>query len=142
MTPTLPALAIAAGAGILAVLGTLHVYLTIIGGKLHPRDPTLSAAMDRTPMVLTPATTVWRAWLGFNVSHGLGAMLFGALYLHLALMQPQLLRDSSVLTVVGAAYLAAMTALAWRYWFRTPFLGVLAATVLYAAGMIGLHLQG
>ena len=142
MAPTLPSLAVAAGAGIIASLGALHVCLTFVGEALHPRDPMLREAMGRVPVRLSARTTVWRAWIGFNASHGLGAMLFGALFLHLALSRPGMLRDSVFFAVLGAGYLVVMIALTWRCWFRTPFLGLLSAAVLHAAGMIGLHLQG
>ena len=142
MTPTLGALSIAAGAGIVAALGALHLYLTFVGERLHPRDYGLRQAMDAVPLVLTRQTTVWRAWIGFNASHSLGAMLFGTLYLHLALVRPEVLRDSAFLALLGAGYLAAMAALARRYWFRTPFRGVVMAGVLYAIGIVTLRLQG
>ena len=35
-----------------------------------------------------------------------------------------------------------MAALARRYWFRTPFRGVVMAGVLYAIGIVTLRLQG
>lgn len=142
MTPTLGALSIAAGAGIVAALGMLHLYLTFVGERLHPRDYGLRQAMDAVPLVLTRQTTVWRAWIGFNASHGLGAMLFGTLYLHLALVLPEVLRDSAFLALLGIGYLAVMAALARRYWFRTPFRGVVLAGVLYAIGIVMLRLQG
>jgi len=142
MTPTLASLAIAAGAGIVAALGTLHLYLTFVGERLHPRDYGLRQAMDTVPMVLTRQTTVWRAWIGFNASHGLGAMLFGACYLHLSLVRPDVLRESVFLALLGAGYLDAMATLARRYWFRTPFRGVVLAGVLYAIGIVAMRLSG
>lgn len=142
MLPTLAALSVAAGAGIVTTLGTLHLYLTFVGERLHPRDYGLRQAMDAVPLVLTRQTTVWRAWIGFNASHSLGAMLFGALYLHLALVRAEVLRDSTFLGLLGAGYLAAMAALARRYWFRTPFRSVMLAGVLYAIGIVALRLQG
>lgn len=140
-TPPLATLSIAAGAGIVAALGALHLYLTFVGERLHPRDFALRHAMDAVSLVLTRETTVWRAWIGFNASHGLGAILFGAAYLHLALVRPEVLRASLFLSLLGAGYLAAMAALARRNWFRTPFRGLVLAGVLYAIGMVALHAQ-
>ena len=142
MISILAALSVATGAGIVALLGTLHLYLTFVGERLHPRDYGLRQAMDAVPLVLTRQTTVWRAWIGFNASHSLGAMLFGALYLHLALVRPEVLRDSAFLDLLGAIYLAAIAALARRYWFRTPFRGVVLAGALYAIGIVALRLPG
>lgn len=142
MAPTLACLSIALGAGIVAALGALHLSLTFIGERLHPRDDGLQQAMDAASLVLTRQTTVWRAWIGFNASHSLGAMLFGALYLYLALVRPEVLRDSAFLALLGAGYLAAMATLARRYWFRTPFRGVALAGALYAIGIVALRLHG
>lgn len=135
MIPTLACLCVAA-------LGGLHLWLTFAGERLHPRDFALRHAMDAVPLVLTRQTTVWRAWLGFNASHALGAMLFGAFYLHLALVRPEALRASTFLALLGAGYLAAMALLARRCWFRAPFRGVALAGALYAIGIATLRLHG
>lgn len=141
MPQTLATLCIAAAGGLVAALGALHVSLTFAGDRLHPRDPALRHAMDAVSPVLTRQTTLWRAWIGFNASHGLGAIAFGTAYLHLALARPEVLRTSMVLALLGAGYLAAMAALARRYWFRTPFRGLALAGVLYAIGLVALHAQ-
>jgi hypothetical protein len=85
--------------------------------------------------VITRETTVWKAWIGFNASHSLGAMLFGAVYADLALAHPAVLWSSPVLLASGGALLAAFAWLARRYWFSVPFRGVVLALLLYLAGV-------
>jgi hypothetical protein len=63
-------------------------------------------------------------------------MLFGAVYGHLALAQPDALARSPFLLAVGAALLLAYAWLARRYWFSVPFRGILLALLLYAGGVI------
>ena len=127
---------IALGAAIVFVLGTLHLVYTFHGPKLLPRDRDLRARMERSTLVLTRETSVWKAWIGFNSSHSLGAMLFGAVYGHLALVQPEALAGSPFLLAVGGALLLAYAWLGRRYWFSVPFRGIVLALGLYAAGVI------
>jgi len=126
---------IAASAAIVFVLGLLHLVYTFHGQKLLPRDRELPALMARSALVLTRETTVWKAWIGFNASHSLGAMGFGAVYGHLALVQPAVLLSSPFLIAVGGALLLTYGWLARRYWFSVPFRGIVLAAALYAAGI-------
>jgi hypothetical protein len=134
----LPQILIAFGAAVLGLLGTIHIVYTFFTKKFEARDAATSAAMKATSPVLTQGTSLWNAWIGFNASHGLGLVLFGTTYLFLAVGHMSLLRDSPALTwlpvVGGAAYLA----LARRYWFLTPFIGVAIATVCFLAAAFAL----
>ena len=69
---------------VLLTLGVLHLVYTFSGPKLMPRDPALQARMNEVPLVITRRTTMWRAWIGFNASHSMGAILFGLVYGFLA----------------------------------------------------------
>jgi len=72
------------GGGIFVVLGLLHAIYTFADirrpRRLVPDDPAVSAAMHRSHLRLARGrTTMWQAWVGFNFSHSLGVVLFGAL---------------------------------------------------------------
>src|SRR5687767_14028808 len=71
-----------AGALPFVVLGTIHALvtprLTTDSKGLSPRDPALREAMAKDTLLLTRRTNMWLAWVGFNLSHSLGAVLFGA----------------------------------------------------------------
>src|SRR5262245_17683262 len=90
-------------AGILFALGLLHLVYTFRGPKLTPRDPALRARMSEVSPVITKETTMWRAWVGFNASHSMGAMLFGLIYGFLAVVHGSLLFQSPFLLGVGLA---------------------------------------
>lgn len=134
--PGLAPLLMAASAAVVLTLGVVHVLYTFVGVKLHPRDASVRAAMDEGRLVLTRQTTIWRAWIGFNASHGQGAILFGLIFGFLALRAPALLFESNFLRTTGLAMLASYIVLAHRYWFRVPFLGLALATVLYVAACV------
>ena len=132
--PSLPSLLIAAAALVLGTLGVVHVVFTLHGERLHPRDPGVREAMERSALRITRQTTMWRANLGFNLSHGLGMAAFALVYGHLALARPEVLATSTFLGGLGMAVLLAYLALARRYFFRVPVLGVGFACGLYAVG--------
>lgn len=121
-------------ASIVGLLGTLHLLLTFYGPKLRPRDPALQQQMTIIHPGITRQTTMWRAWLGFNASHSLGAMLFGLVYARLALAQPALLFADGWLLGAGLVFLLSFLVLAIRYWFITPLIGVSLALLCYLTG--------
>jgi hypothetical protein len=136
--PVIERLLLLSGAAIFALLGALHLLYTFVGTRLAPRDPAAIAAMQATSMRLTRETTVWRAWIGFNASHSLGALVFAAFVGGLAGWRMDVLRESP-----GFAWLAAANALAWlalarAYWFRVPFAGLLVASACFVVAAVRL----
>lgn len=78
---------------------------------------------------------MWRAWLGFNASHSLGAMLFGSIYGYLALQHPELLFGSVFLQALGLLVLVAYVLMARAYWFITPFVGTSLSLACYVVAL-------
>jgi hypothetical protein len=124
-----------ASAGLVLSLGTIHLVYTLHGRKLVPRDLAVQQAMAATPLVLTSETSVWKAWVGFNLSHSMGAMLFGLVYGYLAMAHAELLLRSPFLLALGFAMLSGLWVLARLYWFSVPMLGVSLALGLFLAGV-------
>lgn len=134
--PTLPSLLLAASALILLTLGIAHLGLTYRGSAFEPRDAALKARLMDVSPVISRQTTMWRAAVGFHASHSAGAMLFGLIYGYLALAQAAVLFASPFLLLLGLVYLGGMAVLGYRYWFSTPFRGIVIALGLYAAALI------
>ena len=124
------------GAVIFGALGSVHLAYTFFSEKLLPRDRAVIDAMKGTSLVLTRRTTIWDAWIGFNASHSLGAILLAAFYLLLATQHMDLLAGSKSLLLPGIAAGCAYVWLAHAYWFRTPFIGVTIATACLVAAFI------
>ena len=124
-----------ASAAIILALGLIHLAYTFYGRRFNPLDPSLEAAMRRVSPVLTRETTMWKAWVGFNASHSMGAMLFGLIYGYLALSHPEILFRSHYLLGLGLMMLGGLAVLARRYWFRIPFVGICAATGSFVAAI-------
>ena len=118
------------------MLGVLHLIYTFSGPKLTPRDAALQARMAEVHPVITRQTTMWRAWVGFNASHSMGAILFGLIYGFLGNAYPEILFNSPFLLAVGLAMLGGLAVLAKLYWFRIPFAGVVTSLVCYLASIV------
>jgi hypothetical protein len=127
---------IAASAAIILFLGLAHLLFTFYGPKLLPQDRELITRMQETNLVLTNETTLWKAWIGFNASHSLGAILFGAVYGYLSLAHSAFLFQSAYLLSLGLIFLFVYLFLAKRYWFSAPFRGILLSTVLYVVALL------
>ncbi len=119
---------------VIFALGSAHLVLTYLGPKLTPRDPSLTDKLKSAALSISSQTTVWKAWVGFNASHSLGAMFFGLIYGYLALFQSTLLFESVFLGLLGGLVLVSYAVLARLYWFSTPFRGIVLALFLYLAG--------
>ena len=132
---SMPVVLVTASAAILLTLGTLHLVYTFHGPKLLPRDATLIEHMQQTHMVITRETTVWKAWIGFNASHSMAAMLFGLIFGWLALTQPALLFGSPFLISLGLGTLVGFCILGRLYWFSAPFAGLCVSLASFVAAL-------
>jgi hypothetical protein len=126
---------IAIAAMIAGLLGAMHLVLLYASPKLRPADE-LATRMAGSVVPVSDATDVLRLWIGFNVSHSLGALVFGLTYGYLALAQEGTFFETPYLTVVGAGYLLAMLSASVRYWFNVPTIGLAVATLVYLIGAV------
>ena len=109
------------------LLGAIHIIYTLIDiktpRKLVPFDDKVRILMQKSTPKLTRQTTMWRAWVGFNISHGIGVLFFGLIYFVIAVL------DSSILVrITPLLYLATVVALCYlilsiKYWFHIPAIG-------------------
>jgi hypothetical protein len=72
------------GGTVFGALGALHAVYTLLDLRnpqyLVPVDPSVAHAMANSALRLSGGRTdMWRAWIGFNFSHGLGVLLYAAL---------------------------------------------------------------
>jgi hypothetical protein len=114
------------------VLGLAHVAATprtpADSKGLSPRDPALREAMAQANVLLTRRTTLWLTWVGFNLSHSLGAILFGAVVLLIGRSRASFEGQAGVFLPLAVLVSATYLVLGVRYWFRTPIIGISLAT--------------
>ncbi|VVO36051.1 hypothetical protein PS723_05380 [Pseudomonas fluorescens] len=125
---------ISASSAIVLSLGTLHLVYTFFSNKFSPRDKAMAEQMKMVSPVISRQTTMWRAWIGFNASHSLGAMLFGLLYGYLSIFHPSFLLEAPFLLAIGALFLGCFLVLAKRYWFNVPLAGIACSLILFLVG--------
>jgi hypothetical protein len=124
----------AVGGAVFVLLGLVHGLYTLLDlcrpRRLVPRDPAVTRAMQSTGVRLAgDATTMWRAWIGFNLSHALGAVVFGA----------WAATGSAVLPALPILVAAAYLAIGWRCWFWIPNAGIAAATLCFVVAALVPH---
>ena len=122
-------------ASIVFTLGVIHFVYTFRGAKLTPRDPALQISMSQISPVITRETTMWRCWMGFNVTHSMGLILFGLVFGFLALAHDQLLFQSPFLLLVGLAMLVGLVVLCKVYFFSVPLTGIGISLACYIASI-------
>jgi hypothetical protein len=112
------------GAAIFCLLGVLHAALTV-GDLTRPRfftptDDSVRRSMTAAPLRLSTRMNIWEAWLGFNLSHSLGLLVFAGVLGGLALQDFGLVAESALLrwaSIIGALLYSV---LAFHFWFWAP----------------------
>jgi hypothetical protein len=128
-------------AGVIYILlGTLHAAYTWLDirqpRRIVPDDPAVTVAMQNSRIRLTRgAATMWQGWVGFNFSHSLGAIFFGAAICFVAVTLGTAAPSPWVLLVLAGVSLIYLK-LAVTYWFRIPVAGTGIATVLLSVAYV------
>jgi hypothetical protein len=132
-------------AGIFCLLGVIHVVLTIRDlndpRSFTPTDDKVRQAMTEARLRLAPVTTIWRAWLGFNFSHGLGLLVFGGVLGGLAFYDFRFVAGSIALQITAVVVAGIYALLAVRFWFAIPAAAAAcgALAFLVSAILIGMR---
>ncbi|MGI8732860.1 MAG: LIC_13387 family protein [Pyrinomonadaceae bacterium] len=129
-----------AGGTIFSILGLLHAIYTVCDiyrpRYLAPKDQAVIDQMAAAGVRLARGrANMWDAWLGFNLSHSLGVVMFGLVCVGAGVFARSLAVPRATLLIpvlVGVIYLL----LAIRFWFRTPTVGVAIGTGLLFLGWV------
>ena len=92
--------------------------------------------MAHDSVLLTRRTTLWLAWVGFNLSHSLGAILFGAVVVLIGRSSASCEAQATVFLPLAVLVSATYLALGVRYWFRTPIIGISLASVCFLVSWV------
>jgi hypothetical protein len=136
-----------AGAVVFMLAGGLHALGALLDTVrptfFAPIDDSVKAEMEGTGMRfrgLFPGAAdrqpMWRFWLGFNVSHGLGAFVFGLFSLLIAVHDYKLVDHIDGIRALTIAVPAAYLAIALRYWFYVVVIVTGAATVCFTVAAV------
>ena len=129
-----------AGAVPFVLLGLAHAIATPLqvaqAKGLSPRDAGLAKAMSQTSILLTSRTNMWLAWVGFNLSHSLGAAFFGVAVLLIGRSTASFTAEGGLFGPLAVVVSAGYLVLAIKYWFRTPIAGFGVSVVLFLSSWL------
>jgi hypothetical protein len=93
--------------------------------------------MTRATLRLTRRLSLWQAWVGFNFSHSLGAVLFGAVVVLVGRSQASFESQAQVFLPLAVVVAATYLVIGLRYWFRKPITGIsVSAACFLTAGIL------
>jgi len=123
------------GGSIIALMGFGHAVITMIDvfrpTQFTPIDDSVRDSMKSTGVRFARGrTSMWDAWLGFNISHGLGALIFGVAVVVLS-NYPILIETSKMLLLLPVIAGLAYFYLAVQFWFYLPAIGISLATACF-----------
>ena len=127
---------IIAGASIVGALGWVHLLLIFFSQKFHAHNPDVTEAMKNTSPIISKQTSMWHAWVGFNASHGIGALLLAAVYIPLTIYHFPIINHSLWFSLLPCLISLSYLILAKKYWFNVPFSGLLISSICFMTAFI------
>jgi len=121
---------------IFLILGITHLVYTFFTNKFLTRDGETNKRMNSTSPILTKETTVWKAWIGFNASHSVGAMFMGLINIMLVCQHFEVYQNSFNILLLDICIGIFYLFLAKKYWFKIPLLGILIATSCFTVAIL------
>lgn len=120
----------------LMVAGFLHA-LGSVGDVVQPRlfipvNDEVRRLMSQTGLRLIRRTSMWLAWLGFNISHGLGAFGFGLLCLLISVHDFETVKTLKPFLPFTIFRSLSYFLLAIRFWFYAPAIATGFSTACFA----------
>lgn len=102
-----------------------------------PHDSALREAMQKASLRFHPDLNLWRAWLGFNLTHSLGLIVFGGAFLHMGIFAPGNFASSLLVQAAAVGVAAAYVAVSFKFFFSRPLIGssIGLACFIAAAGL-------
>lgn len=119
------------GSLIILILGGLHLLYTFFSNRLLPKRVALISEMKGTILNITKETTVWKAWIGFNASHSIGAIYIGIINIFMSIQFFDLLHANYFFYFFNISIIGFYLWLAKAYWFKIPFIGILITLCCY-----------
>lgn len=124
---------------IFLLMGTGHFILTLRDvwkpTAFTPREESVRLAMQGAQLRFSRRINLWDSWLGFNLSHSMGPMMFGGALLFAAQAHLDAFLESAALQAVAVLIPMVYLVVAIRFWFWGPVLGI-SAVLLCVLGAV------
>jgi hypothetical protein len=131
----------------LIVAGGAHVLATLVDTVrptfFTPIQRSVRPALEDTGIELVRGfggsgakPSMWRVWLGINISHGLGIFTFALLCLLIAADDFELVERIDAIRPMTIAFSGALLILALRFWFYGPVIVTATATACFTIAAV------
>jgi hypothetical protein len=127
---------LALGCLIFILLGSIHWRSVLYTNKIEPEDNAILDMMKNNNSKITDQTSIWNGLTGFHISHSLGLIIFGVLYITLAIDNPDYLFSSIILKTYLLVLPVIYILLAQKYWFSLPRNGFIIGFVLIILSVV------
>ena len=125
------------GHALLTLVDTVRpTWFTPIDDSVRPVMQAPASGSGACSPVTEDKPSIWTFWLGFNVSHGLGAFTFGLLCVLIGSYDFELVERIDAFQLVTIAVSAAYFAIALRYWFWVVRILTGVATVCFTVAAV------
>jgi hypothetical protein len=122
------------------LLGAMHIIYTLIDIRLPsrfaPYKDEVRLSMLSSTLMVTRQTNMWRAWVGLNISHGLGTLFFGLTYFCIAEFDIELLTRVPPMLYLAPCMALCYVILSIKYWFNVPAIGASIGLACFVAGVV------
>jgi hypothetical protein len=112
------------GAAIFLLLGISHGFLSLQDlsnpRNFIPQDTALLQAMQQAVGAKYPQANIWRAWMGFNLSHSLGLVLFGGNFVAIGLFYFSAFSQILWLQICAILISTTYFIMSLKFWFSEP----------------------
>lgn len=119
------------GSLIFILLGTIHLVYTFFTDKFSSKNNKVIIEMESSHPNLTKETTIWKAWIGFNASHSIGAMFIGVINFYLAYTYFSIFQSDHFFFIFNILTISLYVWLAKVYWFKIPLIGTSIALICF-----------
>lgn len=128
------------GASIFFLMGLAHIIGALID-VFHPflytpADYRVKEMMIESAMLITNRTSLWKSWLGFNISHGFGISAFSLLVLIISWKKYNYFMEIRLLYPVILLITFIYFTLCILFWFYLPAIGCGIVLCLFTASFI------
>jgi hypothetical protein len=116
------------GGTIILLMGIGHFVLTLRDvwrpTSFTPTDESVRLTMQGAQLRFSRRINLWDSWLGFNLSHSMGPIMFGAALLYAAQVHLAAFLESLFLQALAVLIPVVYLVVAIRFWFWGPVLGI------------------
>jgi hypothetical protein len=85
---------------------------------------------------VNPRANLWKAWLGINLSHSLGVVVFGGGIVAVAVLHFEIFPSSAIVQVAAVSVAAAYLALSLAFWFWGPIPGSTVSLLCFPGAIV------